>query len=102
MFKVRFLQDGRWSDKPWLPVFDVKAGDVKSVSAELAKVATQAGKAVIVQDNPQKIEDKPKPIEEKIQKPPENKHFSRFDNKRKSSSYTNMSKNAGFGNDELL
>jgi uncharacterized protein (DUF3084 family) len=45
---IRFLEDGKWSDHPSQPVFDVKAGDEKQVSARLAKLAIDAGKAVIL------------------------------------------------------
>jgi len=46
--KVKFLVDGKWMDEPRDPSFDVKAGDEREVSAQLANFAIEAGKAEFV------------------------------------------------------
>ena len=46
--EVRFLEDGQWGDEPGKPVFSVKANEVVEVTARLAKIATDAGKAVFL------------------------------------------------------
>lgn len=45
---VRFLDSGKWQDKPWEPCFDVSAGDVREVSVELAHVACNSGRGEVV------------------------------------------------------
>jgi len=46
--KVRFLEAGEWGDEPGKPVFAVKANEVVEVTARLAKIATDAGKATFL------------------------------------------------------
>ena len=58
--KVKFLVDGKWMDEPRDPPFDVKAGDEREVSAQLANFAIEAGKAEFVKPKPL-----PKPKAEK-------------------------------------
>ncbi len=48
LIKIKFLEDGKWGDHPADPIFEVKAGEEKEVSASLAKFATDAGKAEFV------------------------------------------------------
>ncbi len=48
LIKIKFLEDGKWGDHPGDPIFEVKAGEEKDVSANLAKFATDAGKAEFV------------------------------------------------------
>ena len=45
---IRFVEDGEWMDQANKPIFKVKAGEKLSVSARLAKIATDAGKAVFL------------------------------------------------------
>ncbi len=45
---IRFVEDGEWGDEPSKPNFKVKAGEKRSVSARLAKIATDAGKAIFL------------------------------------------------------
>ena len=46
--EVRFVEDGEWMDEANKPIFKVKAGEKRLVSARLAKIATDAGKAVFL------------------------------------------------------
>ncbi len=62
LIKIKFLQAGKWADHPKDPIFEVEEGEVKEVSVDLAKVATEAGKAEFIQA-------KPEPEPEKEQKP---------------------------------
>lgn len=55
--KVKFLQSGRWHDKPWEPQFDVEEGETVSVSPELAHIAINAGKAELVDGVKEKVPD---------------------------------------------
>jgi len=49
MKQVKFFDTGKWAEhKPYMDQVDVKAGDVKDVSDELAKSAVDAGKAEYV------------------------------------------------------
>lgn len=59
LIKIKFLQAGRWADHPKDPIFEVEEGEEKEVSADLAKVATNAGKAEFVRPK-QKPGPKPK------------------------------------------
>ncbi len=60
LIKIKFLEDGKWGDHPADPIFEVKAGEEKDVSASLAKFATDAGKAEFVRPK-QKPGPKAKP-----------------------------------------
>ena len=62
--KVKFLVDGDWMDEPSKPIFSVVAGEEREVSASLANVAIEAGKAEFV-----KPKQKPGP-KTKAEKPP--------------------------------
>ncbi len=57
--KVKFLEDGEWMDEPSKPIFSVEAGDEREVSARLANIAIDAGKAEFVKPK-QKPGPKPK------------------------------------------
>lgn len=48
LIKIKFLEDGKWGDHPSDPIFDVVAGEERYVSFNLAKTATDAGKAEFV------------------------------------------------------
>ena len=48
---VRFLNDGKWSDHPSEPIFDVKEGQTLAVSPNLAATAIEAGKAILLDKN---------------------------------------------------
>ena len=48
---VRFLSDGKWSDHPSEPIFEVKEGQTIAVSPNLAATAVEAGKAVLLDKN---------------------------------------------------
>lgn len=64
LIKIKFLQAGKWADHPKDPIFEVEEGEVKEVSADLAKVATDAGKAEFIQ-----AKREPEPEPEKEQEP---------------------------------
>jgi len=66
--KVKFLVDGKWMDEPRDPPFDVKAGDEREVSAQLANFAIEAGKAEFVKPK-QKPGPKPKAEKSEAKKP---------------------------------
>lgn len=63
MIKIRFLQEGSWADHPRDPIFDVFAGEEKEVSASLANVAIESGKAEYV------LPEKPKQEPVLLEKP---------------------------------
>lgn len=63
LIKIKFLEDGKWGDHPADPIFEVKEGDEKEVSASLARTATDAGKAEYVRPK-QKPGPKPKAEDE--------------------------------------
>jgi len=46
--KIKFLEDGEWMDEPSKPIFNVKKGEEKEVSARLANLAIEGGKAEFV------------------------------------------------------
>ena len=48
---VRFLSDGKWSDHPSEPIFEVKEGQTIAVSPSLAATAIEAGKAILLDKN---------------------------------------------------
>lgn len=57
--KIKFLVAGEWMDEPSKPIFAVEAGDEREVSARLANIAVEAGKAEFVRPK-QKPGPKPK------------------------------------------
>lgn len=67
LIKIKFFEDGKWGDHPGDPIFEVKAGDERDVSADLAKFATDAGKAEFVRPK-QKPGPKPKAETGPVQK----------------------------------
>ena len=46
--KIKFLEAGKWGDEPSKPIFEVKAGEEKMVTADFATRAVNAGRAVFV------------------------------------------------------
>jgi len=56
---VKFKSKGKWAEvNPALPQFEVKAGEVREVSNELADVIEDAGRGEIVKvDKPKASED---------------------------------------------
>lgn len=44
MEKIKFDSDGKWSDHPKDPIFEVKSGEIRSVSYDLAKLIINSGK----------------------------------------------------------
>ena len=56
---VKFKSKGKWAEvNPALPQFEVKAGEIKEVSSELADVIEDAGRGEIVKvDKPKASED---------------------------------------------
>jgi hypothetical protein len=65
--KIKFLEPGKWMDEPHKPIFEVAAGEEKEVSARLAKIATDAGRAEFVRP---KQKPGPKPKAEADEKKP--------------------------------
>ena len=51
--KIKFLEPGKWMDEPSKPIFEVEAGQEMEVSARLAKIATDAGRAEFVRAKPE-------------------------------------------------
>ena len=66
--KVKFLVAGDWMDEPKDPIFSVAAGEEREVSASLANVAIEAGKAEFVKPK-QKPGPKPKAENSVTKKP---------------------------------
>ncbi len=64
--KIKWLEAGKWMDEPSKPIFEVQAGDEMEVSARLAKIATDAGRAEFVRA---KQKPGPKPKAETTKKP---------------------------------
>lgn len=56
--KIKFLEDGKWGDHPGDPIFEVEAGDEMEVSARLANIAVESGKARFVRIKHKVEEDK--------------------------------------------
>lgn len=61
LIKIKFLEKGKWGDHPADPIFEVRAGEEREVSPNLAKTATEAGKAEFVRP---KKKPGPKPKDE--------------------------------------
>jgi hypothetical protein len=51
--RIKFLEPGKWMDEQHKPIFEVAAGEEKEVSARLAKIATEAGRATFVLPEPE-------------------------------------------------
>jgi hypothetical protein len=60
--KIKFLEPGKWMDEPSKPIFEVAAGEEREVSARLAKIATDAGRAEFVLAKPEP-EPEPGPVD---------------------------------------
>jgi hypothetical protein len=70
--KIKFLEPGRWMDEPSKPIFEVAAGEEREVSARLAKIATDAGRAEFVRAKPEP-EPEPEPETGPVPKAERNK-----------------------------
>ena len=46
--EVEFVEDGEWMDEANKPIFKVKAGEVKFVSARLARILADSGKGILL------------------------------------------------------
>jgi len=57
--KVKFKEAGKWGDNPADPIFEVKEGEEREVSANLANVVVKAGKGTIVIESPEAVEPEP-------------------------------------------
>ncbi len=68
LIKIKFLEAGKWGDHPADPIFEVEEGEEREVSASLARIATDAGKAEYVRPK-QRPGPKPKAEPEKVEKP---------------------------------
>ena len=54
---VKFKEEGKWSDNPADPVFEVEEGEVREVSASFANMLVDAKKGKIVKKKVVKTED---------------------------------------------
>ena len=63
---IKFLVDGRWGDISGEPLFDVKAGDTRWVTARLAKAAVP-DKAEYVPDKAEYVPDKAEYVPDKAE-----------------------------------